>query len=80
MTNSLCPYSGSVCILAGNNNRFKMKRILQIAGILIMVLFIYLIVVYFVRNDWNAWEIRLAIIGFLISIPLLLYTFLRKDT
>ncbi len=57
-----------------------MKRILQIAGILIMVLFIYLIVVYFVRNDWNAWEIRLAIIGFLISIPLLLYTFLRKDT
>lgn len=56
-----------------------MKRVLQIAGIAITALFLYLIVVYFIRNTWSDFEVRLAILGFIISIPLLFYKFFKRD-
>jgi len=56
-----------------------MKRILQIVGLAITVIFIYLIVVYFLKKGWDNGDVRLAIIGFLIAIPLLFYKLFRKD-
>jgi len=56
-----------------------MKRALQIAGFVVIGVFLYLIVIHFLRNHWSEWDVRLAIIGFVLAIPLLIYKLFKKD-
>ena len=56
-----------------------MKRVLQLAGLVVSGIFLYLIVIYFIRNNWSEWDVRLAIFGFVLAIPFIIVKLFKKD-
>ncbi len=56
-----------------------MKRVLQLTGFVVSGIFLYLILIHFLRNNWSEWEVRLAIFGFVLAIPLLIFKLFKRD-
>jgi CDP-diglyceride synthetase len=48
-----------------------MKKIMFISGLALAILFIYLIYVYIIHNEWNKTEQLLLVFGFIISVLLI---------
>ena len=56
-----------------------MKRVFQLVGIVVSGIFLYLILIHFLRNNWSEWDVRLAIIGFVLTIPLLILKLFKNN-
>lgn len=48
-----------------------MKKIMFISGLALAILFIYLIYVYIIHNEWDKTEQLLLVFGFIVSVLLI---------